>query len=263
MFSTPVPVPKPLLPSPTPTEATWQLDELLADLGHTQSKVSLVPGAAGWGPWPSPRPHHPPSWQLAAAGKGAEVPTESSLDNMLDSLTRDLQELGIKAAPAGICAACRKPIASKVSPHCHPGTPGQPLELPSQPPCLLTGAHSPGQNLAPRALHLCPLREGAGQGALLRAGRAGVLRGGLSPGLLPALCLLRRPHPRGECVTPLATARPCQPPHLSFSCRKSSRPWSRPGTPSISSVPTAGRCLEMRVCPKEQVQGSCPIPGIP
>ncbi|NXI24682.1 LPXN protein, partial [Sterrhoptilus dennistouni] len=114
MFSTPVPVPKPLLPSPTPTEATWQLDELLADLGHTQSKVSLVPGAAGWGPWPSPRPHHPPSWQLAAAGKGAGVPTESSLDNMLDSLTRDLQELGIKAAPAGICAACRKPIAGKV-----------------------------------------------------------------------------------------------------------------------------------------------------
>ncbi|NWY48550.1 LPXN protein, partial [Sylvia atricapilla] len=87
--STPVPVPKPLLPSPPPTEATWQLDELLADLGHTQSK-------------------------LAAAGKGAGVPTESLLDNMLDSLTRDLQELGITAAPAGVCAACRKPIAGKV-----------------------------------------------------------------------------------------------------------------------------------------------------
>uniref|UniRef100_A0A8C3RAV8 Leupaxin n=1 Tax=Cyanoderma ruficeps TaxID=181631 RepID=A0A8C3RAV8_9PASS len=88
MFSTPVPVPKRLLPSPPPTEATWQLDELLADLGHTQSKVSL--------------------------GKGAGVPTESLLDNMLDSLTRDLQELGIKAAPAGVCASCRKPIAGKV-----------------------------------------------------------------------------------------------------------------------------------------------------
>ncbi|NWT60267.1 LPXN protein, partial [Erythrocercus mccallii] len=89
MSSTPVPVPKPLLPSPPPTEATWQLDELLAELGHTQSK-------------------------LAAAGQGAGVPAESSLDNMLDSLTRDLQELGITASPAGICAACRKPIAGKV-----------------------------------------------------------------------------------------------------------------------------------------------------
>ncbi|NWR24108.1 LPXN protein, partial [Emberiza fucata] len=114
MSSTPVPVPKPLLPSPPHTEAARQLDELLADLGHTQSKVSLGPGAPGWGVWPSPRPQHPPSWQLAAAGQGAGVPTESSLDNMLDSLTRDLQELGIMAAPAGVCASCRKPIAGKV-----------------------------------------------------------------------------------------------------------------------------------------------------
>ncbi|XP_053802788.1 leupaxin [Vidua chalybeata] len=89
VYSTPVPVPKPLLPSPPHTEASRQLDELLADLGHTESK-------------------------LAAAGQGAGVPTESLLDNMLDSLTRDLQELGITAAPAGVCAACRKPIAGKV-----------------------------------------------------------------------------------------------------------------------------------------------------
>lgn len=47
------------------------------------------------------------------------MPTESALDNMLDSLTRDLQELGITAAPAGVCAACRKPIAGKVSPCQH------------------------------------------------------------------------------------------------------------------------------------------------
>ncbi|NWH41256.1 LPXN protein, partial [Chloropsis hardwickii] len=114
MSSTPVPVPKPLLPSPPRTEAARQLDELLADLGHTQSKVSLGPGAAARGVWPSPRPHHPPPGQLAAAGQGAGVPAESLLDNMLGSLTRDLQELGITAAPAGVCAACRKPIAGKV-----------------------------------------------------------------------------------------------------------------------------------------------------
>ncbi|NXD59720.1 LPXN protein, partial [Corvus moneduloides] len=114
MSSTPVPVPKPLLPSPPPTEAARQLDELLADLGHTQSKVSLSPGPGSWGAWPSPSPHHPPSRQLAATGQGAGVPAESLLDDMLGSLTRDLQELGITAAPAGLCAACRKPIAGKV-----------------------------------------------------------------------------------------------------------------------------------------------------
>ncbi|XP_009460929.1 PREDICTED: leupaxin [Nipponia nippon] len=90
-YSSLVPVPQPLLPSPPPTAAAQQLDELLADLGHMQSK-------------------------LAAVGQGAGVPAEPLLDNMLGSLTRDLQELGITAAPAGTCAACCKPIAGKVSP---------------------------------------------------------------------------------------------------------------------------------------------------
>ncbi|KAM9223683.1 leupaxin [Leptosomus discolor] len=91
VYSSPIPVPQPLLPSPAPTVAAQQLDELLADLGHMQSK-------------------------LTAAGQGARVPVEPSslLDSMLGSLTRDLQELGITAAPAAICAACCKPVASKV-----------------------------------------------------------------------------------------------------------------------------------------------------
>ncbi|NXX24957.1 LPXN protein, partial [Nicator chloris] len=91
--STPVPVPKPLLPSPPSMEATWQLDELLANLGQMHSKVSLGPGAAGWGAW---------------------APAESLLDNLLDSLTQDLQELGIMATSTGIWTACHKPIAGKV-----------------------------------------------------------------------------------------------------------------------------------------------------
>lgn len=62
------------------------------------------------------------------------MPAESLLDNMLDSLTRDLQELGITTAPAGVCAACRKPIAGKVSPAATPAPLGIPPELPSQPP---------------------------------------------------------------------------------------------------------------------------------
>ncbi|NXP05451.1 LPXN protein, partial [Thinocorus orbignyianus] len=107
--SSPTPLPRPPLPSPPPTEAARQLDELLADLDHMQSKVSLVPGERKLGAQPLPGTHHPPSWQL-----GTREPAEPSLDNMLGSLTQDLQELGITAAPAGVCAACRKPIASKV-----------------------------------------------------------------------------------------------------------------------------------------------------
>ncbi|NXG48659.1 LPXN protein, partial [Psilopogon haemacephalus] len=91
VLSSPIPAPQPLLSSPPPTAAAQQLDELLTELGHMQSKVK-------------------------AAGEGAKVPAESSssLDNMLGTLTQDLQELGITAAPAGICATCHKPIAGKV-----------------------------------------------------------------------------------------------------------------------------------------------------
>uniref|UniRef100_A0A8V1A5G5 Leupaxin n=1 Tax=Gallus gallus TaxID=9031 RepID=A0A8V1A5G5_CHICK len=87
----PMPTPQPLPASPEPTAAARQLDELLADLGQMQSK-------------------------LAAVGQGAGAPVGSahSLDHMLGGLTRDLQELGITAAPAAVCAACHKPIAGKM-----------------------------------------------------------------------------------------------------------------------------------------------------
>ncbi|XP_052548990.1 leupaxin isoform X3 [Tympanuchus pallidicinctus] len=88
----PMPTPQALPASPEPTAAARQLDELLADLGQMQSK------------------------QLAAVGQGAGAPAapEHSLDHMLGGLTRDLQELGITAAPAAACAACHKPIAGKM-----------------------------------------------------------------------------------------------------------------------------------------------------
>ncbi|XP_026706260.1 leupaxin [Athene cunicularia] len=91
VYSSSVLVPPPRLSSPPPTATAWQLEELLADLGHMQNK-------------------------LAVAGQGAGVPvdTSSSLDNMLGSLAQDLQELGISTATAGVCAACHKPIAGKV-----------------------------------------------------------------------------------------------------------------------------------------------------
>ncbi|OPJ74264.1 leupaxin isoform B [Patagioenas fasciata monilis] len=93
LYSSPVPAPQPQppLPSPPPRAAARQLDELLADLGHMQSQLA----AMGQGP-------------------GGAAEPEPSLDKMLGSLTQDLQELGISAAPAGVCAACRKPVAGKV-----------------------------------------------------------------------------------------------------------------------------------------------------
>lgn len=45
--SSPVPVPQPLFPSSPPTAAAQQLDKLLAELGHMQSKVSPNPGGKG------------------------------------------------------------------------------------------------------------------------------------------------------------------------------------------------------------------------
>ncbi|KAI6068285.1 Leupaxin isoform X1 [Aix galericulata] len=116
--SSPTLTPQPLPPSPTPTAAARQLDELLADLGHMQSKVSPAPGCGRDTGSPEPIPHPALSRQLAATGQGAGVPAgaEPSLDHMLGGLTRDLQELGITATPTGLCASCCKPIAGKVSP---------------------------------------------------------------------------------------------------------------------------------------------------
>lgn len=116
--SSPTLTPQPLPPSPTPTAAARQLDELLADLGQMQSKVSPAPGTKRDTGSPEPVPHPPLSRQLAATGQGAGAPggPEPSLDHMLGGLTRDLQELGITATPTGLCASCCKPIAGKVSP---------------------------------------------------------------------------------------------------------------------------------------------------
>lgn len=80
-------------------------------------------------------PSSPSSFpQLATAGQGAggAAEPEPSLDKMLGSLTQDLQELGISAAPAGVCAACRKPVAGKVSPGRAPA-----------PPCRCPGSRLP------------------------------------------------------------------------------------------------------------------------
>lgn len=63
--SSPMPTPQPLPASPEPTAAARQLDELLADLGQMQSKVSRILGQAVWGRLePIPHPPRPGSWQL-------------------------------------------------------------------------------------------------------------------------------------------------------------------------------------------------------
>ncbi|KFU90041.1 Leupaxin, partial [Chaetura pelagica] len=130
--------PQPLLPTPPLTTAAQQLDELLADLGHIQNK-------------------------LVAAGQGAVGAAEALLGKMLSSLTQDLQELGITAAPAGTCAACHKPIAGKVSPPAPlPGTRG--IGLGPQPFCERQGQayceEDYHQDFSPRCAYCAgPIRE--------------------------------------------------------------------------------------------------------
>nr|XP_009940450.1 PREDICTED: leupaxin [Opisthocomus hoazin] len=148
----PIPAPQPLLPSSPPTAAAQQLDELLANLGHLQNK-------------------------LAAAGHEARVPAEPepSLDTMLGSLTRDLQELGITAVPTGTCAACRKPIAGKVSPvlPCQPPSSRHPLELLSPAPASSQVLTALGKTWHPE--HFACARCGeelGGQPFFERGGRA-------------------------------------------------------------------------------------------
>ncbi|PKU38242.1 leupaxin isoform x2 [Limosa lapponica baueri] len=63
---------------------------------------------------PAPRGHEPLASAAMKLGARELAEPSPSLDNMLGSLTRDLQELGITATPTGVCAACRKPIAGKV-----------------------------------------------------------------------------------------------------------------------------------------------------
>ncbi|KAM9556320.1 leupaxin isoform 2-T2 [Guaruba guarouba] len=217
VYSSPVAVPQPLFPSSPPTAAAQQLDKLLADLGHMQSKS-------------------------ATGGQRAQEPEETepkpSLDNMLGSLTRDLQELGITATPTSVCTSCHKPIAGKVltalgrtwhpehftCARCGQELGAQPFfERDGQPYC----EDDYHQAFAPCCAYCAgPIRE-------VRL-------------LQPPLC----PTP-----TPL--------PHPASSCRRSSRRWTRPGTPSTSSAPTAGRCLEMMVHPRGQAGGFCPAQGNP
>uniref|UniRef100_A0A8C2U637 Leupaxin n=1 Tax=Coturnix japonica TaxID=93934 RepID=A0A8C2U637_COTJA len=224
--SSPVPTPQPLSASPEPTAAARQLDELLADLGQMQSKVSCIQGQAAQSRV-EPVPHSPPSPQLAAVGQGAGAPVgpEHSLDHMLGGLTRDLQELGITAAPAAVCAACHKPIAGKVS-HGMFTALGETWH-PEHFTCARCGQELGGQ----------PFFERGGQAYCEED-----YHQAFSPRC--AYCA----GPIREVSTALPTSLSLYPvPHLSCAHRESSPPWTRPGTPSTSSVPTAGRCLEMKV----------------
>lgn len=170
-----------------------------------------------------------------------------SLDHMLGGLTRDLQELGITAAPAAVCAACHKPIAGKVSRGVEAWGSQQPPG-PSLIP-ILQMFTALGETWHPE--HFTCARCGqelGGQPFFERGGQAYCeedYHQAFSPRC--AYCA----GPIREVSTALPTSAPWYPaPHLSCAHRESSPPWTRPGTPSTSSAPTAGRCLEMMVCLK-------------
>lgn len=264
--SSPIPVPQPLIPSLPPTAAARQLDELLADLGHMQSKVSLGPGGKEVGglalTQPSSGPRHPPSWQLVAVGQGLGVPGEPkpSLDNMLGSLTRDLQELGITAAPASICATCHKPIAGKVSPPTFILVPLSP-QLTASPGAALTAPASLqvltalGKTWHPEHFTCAHCGQELGSQPFFERGGEAYCEEDYHQAFSPRCAYCAGPIREVRPPASHATPHRHQLSHLAASCRKSSQPWTRPGTPSTSSVPTVGRCSEMTVCSRGWVWG--------
>ena len=167
----PIPAPQPLLPSSPPTAAAQQLDELLANLGHLQNKVSLVPWGREVGGLALTHPS--PSSFPAAGGCGARSQGASGARALAGHHAGQPHP---GPAGAGHHSCPHWHLRCLPQAHCWQGEPCAAMPAPllsASPgaaltgPRLLAGAHGPGQDLAPRTLCLCPLRGGAGRPALL------------------------------------------------------------------------------------------------
>uniref|UniRef100_A0A8W4F813 Transforming growth factor beta 1 induced transcript 1 n=1 Tax=Sus scrofa TaxID=9823 RepID=A0A8W4F813_PIG len=103
----PPPSPTPVLPKPSATSATLELDRLMASLSDFRVQNHLpasgptqpaVPSSVNEG---SPSPPGPTS--------------QGSLDTMLGLLQSDLSRRGVPTQAKGLCGSCNKPIAGQVS----------------------------------------------------------------------------------------------------------------------------------------------------
>uniref|UniRef100_A0A8D1CUU5 Transforming growth factor beta 1 induced transcript 1 n=1 Tax=Sus scrofa TaxID=9823 RepID=A0A8D1CUU5_PIG len=102
----PPPSPTPVLPKPSATSATLELDRLMASLSDFRVQNHLpasgptqpaVPSSVNEG---SPSPPGPTS--------------QGSLDTMLGLLQSDLSRRGVPTQAKGLCGSCNKPIAGQV-----------------------------------------------------------------------------------------------------------------------------------------------------
>ncbi|XP_008583033.1 PREDICTED: transforming growth factor beta-1-induced transcript 1 protein isoform X2 [Galeopterus variegatus] len=102
----PPPSPSPILPKPSATSATLELDRLMASLSDFRVQNHL----------PAAGPTQPPvASSMSESSPSPPGPTsEGSLDTMLGLLQSDLSRRGVPTQAKGLCGSCNKPIAGQV-----------------------------------------------------------------------------------------------------------------------------------------------------
>ncbi|XP_002721772.1 transforming growth factor beta-1-induced transcript 1 protein [Oryctolagus cuniculus] len=101
------PSPTPVLPKPSATSATLELDRLMASLSDFRVQNHL----------PAPAPTQPPAPANSVSEPSPSPPaptSKGSLDTMLGLLQSDLSRRGVPTQAKGLCGSCNKPIAGQV-----------------------------------------------------------------------------------------------------------------------------------------------------
>ncbi|XP_029801839.1 transforming growth factor beta-1-induced transcript 1 protein isoform X1 [Suricata suricatta] len=100
------PSPSPVLPKPSATSATLELDRLMASLSDFRVQNHLPASGSAQPPVPSSVNEGSPS--------SPEQTSKGSLDTMLGLLQSDLSRRGVPTQTKGLCGSCNKPIAGQV-----------------------------------------------------------------------------------------------------------------------------------------------------
>lgn len=136
--------------------------------------------------------------QQPAAAPPQPPSSGGSLDSMLGLLQSDLTRQGVQTSSKGNCSACQKPVVGQVSSQNISVRHVMRKTLTWVDLAVCAGGDSSGEGVAPRALRVHRVWDGAGQSKLLREGRAAVLRAGLLHAVLPSLRALQQTHTERE-----------------------------------------------------------------
>uniref|UniRef100_A0A452UG40 Transforming growth factor beta 1 induced transcript 1 n=1 Tax=Ursus maritimus TaxID=29073 RepID=A0A452UG40_URSMA len=103
------PSPSPVIPKPSATSATLELDRLMASLSdfRVQNHVNQLPASG------STQPPVPSSVNEGSPSSPGPA-SKGSLDTMLGLLQSDLSRRGVPTQTKGLCGSCNKPIAGQV-----------------------------------------------------------------------------------------------------------------------------------------------------